>query len=157
MRTFALALLALCLLLLAASLAMAEKPSVCFADAEGVRRHSPESWPSWTKRMEGHKGEKCWFAGKKGTPKYEGRTEAPPIRDIAVWNGGGNDIAIGARNARKDLAIPLPRPRVAHASIQESAPVPLSEIDRPFDALMRARELSPKGRIEAGFEGVGWK
>jgi hypothetical protein len=34
--------------------------------------------------------------------------------------------------------------------------VPLSEIDR-WEALMRARELSPKGRVEAGFNDAGWK
>jgi hypothetical protein len=54
-------------------------------------------------------------------------------------------------------AIPLPRPRLASVSIQESASAPLSEIDRLWEALMRARELSPKGRIEAGFNDAGWK
>jgi hypothetical protein len=34
---------------------------VCFADKYGVRRHSPDAWPSWTKSMPNHKGDKCWY------------------------------------------------------------------------------------------------
>lgn len=51
----------------------------CVADAEGIRHLYPGSWPSWTTRMEGHKGEKCWFPAsskgdKKWDPKYEDKT-----------------------------------------------------------------------------------
>src|SRR5258708_7133664 len=33
----------------------------CFADAYGVWRHTPGSWAGWTRQMEGHVGEKCYY------------------------------------------------------------------------------------------------
>jgi hypothetical protein len=42
-----------------------EDAPVCFADAYGVRRHSPKSWPQYTLRMAGHKGERCWYPGQR--------------------------------------------------------------------------------------------
>jgi len=66
-------LIILAILLIVPTQAQAEKSDqgeqVCFADAYGVRRHSPEAWPSWTLRMPGHAGEKCWFASSRGAVK----------------------------------------------------------------------------------------
>src|ERR1700720_2901900 len=35
--------------------------SACLRSAESVKHAFPHSWPSWTKRESGHKGERCWF------------------------------------------------------------------------------------------------
>lgn len=44
---------------------------VCFADAYGVHRHSPDAWPSWTYNMPGHKGQKCWYPSKRKVHSIE--------------------------------------------------------------------------------------
>lgn len=38
-----------------------DQEPVCFADKYGVRRHSPDAWPAWTRNMPGHRHEKCWY------------------------------------------------------------------------------------------------
>jgi len=35
--------------------------STCFASASAVRQDHPEAWPSWTLRVLGHEGTKCWY------------------------------------------------------------------------------------------------
>jgi hypothetical protein len=35
--------------------------SVCLRSETAVKHAFPHSWPSWTKRESGHKGERCWF------------------------------------------------------------------------------------------------
>ena len=62
MKHLGIALSALVAMTTNAKATPAERPDqVCFADSEGVRRHSPGAYPSWTFRMNGHKHEKCWF------------------------------------------------------------------------------------------------
>lgn len=51
--------------LIACVLVTCARADVCFADADGVRRHSPGAWPSYTLRMPGHKGGKCWYPTTK--------------------------------------------------------------------------------------------
>ncbi len=37
------------------------RDQTCFADAYGVWRHTPGSWAGWTRQMDGHVGEKCYY------------------------------------------------------------------------------------------------
>jgi hypothetical protein len=46
---------------LAASLGDVNASSQCLPSAEAVRQQYPGSWASWTTRVAGHKGERCWF------------------------------------------------------------------------------------------------
>ncbi len=94
MRLFALALLALCLNLLAASLVAAAP--VCFADSQGVKRHSPNAWPIWTKRMEGHKGEKCWIPSTKASRSWKANTISPSSKNA------GAQTSISSTNDRQN-------------------------------------------------------
>src|SRR5713226_8429785 len=48
----------------------ATNDQVCFADAYGVSRHSPGSYPSYTYLMPGHKNQKCWFPATKDDKKW---------------------------------------------------------------------------------------
>ena len=63
-------------------LANASHAETCFADAYGVRRHSPDAWPSWTLRMPGHEGEKCWYPTAKD--KRHVRFEKTTGTDAAI-------------------------------------------------------------------------
>src|SRR5258708_10552059 len=64
--------------------------SACFADAEGVRHHSPDAWVSWTYQMKGHIGEKCYFpttkSNKKWNPKMDldSRTDSGAAASVPI-------------------------------------------------------------------------
>jgi hypothetical protein len=38
----------------------------CFSSLEAVRKADPGAWPSWTLRMPGHEGTRCWYPGTRG-------------------------------------------------------------------------------------------
>ncbi len=155
MRTFA---LALCLLLLAASLWLGAglfvvlaltdpaHAATCFADAQGVRHVNPQAWPSWTRRMEGHRGEKCWIATKVRSAS----TDAPESQ--------GKQGTERRVERRRPLAphghIPVPRPRLTDASIPDPAPEASFETDRLQEALRRAGQ---RLNFEERFNAAGGK
>lgn len=70
MRKTSLVIIASLLMPTVVQAAQQEDGHVCFADAYGVKRHTPESHPSWTYRMPGHEGEKCWFPATKDNKKW---------------------------------------------------------------------------------------
>lgn len=80
----------------------ASSDDVCFADAYGVRRHSPDAWPSWTYQMPGHKGERCYFPTTK--EKRHSRI-AQKVEHLTLTQGVGSSNLSAA-------AIPLPKPRL---------------------------------------------
>src|SRR5258706_5509123 len=74
----------------------AKTDAVCFADAEGVNRHSPGAWVSWTYQMKGHIGEKCYF---------------PTTKNVKKWNPNvDKDSGVGSSKLPAAVLIPLPRP-----------------------------------------------
>ena len=56
--------------LVACALVTCARAGTCFADAEGVWRHGAGAHASWTLRMPGHKGERCYFAAAKGDLRW---------------------------------------------------------------------------------------
>jgi hypothetical protein len=54
--------------------------SQCLHSAASVREEHPGAWPSWTMRMAGHKGAKCWYPA---TREARHRHDAEP-REIAT-------------------------------------------------------------------------
>src|SRR5882672_12317428 len=63
----------------------------CYHSAPAVRADHPGAWPSWSRQLAGHVGEKCYFAserkvvhanlmkaGKHNTPSYTA-TPAPSV------------------------------------------------------------------------------
>jgi hypothetical protein len=100
------------LLLLAAILLIPTqaKASICFADAEGVRRHSPDAWVSWTRQMPGHKGDKCYFPTTKVERQWKGTITPAPIHLDPV----NPSVFINE--------VPLPKSRLGYAQVtKESA------------------------------------
>jgi hypothetical protein len=71
--------------------------AACLPSAAAVRAEHPGAYPMWTEHMEGHQGERCWFAGHDSA-----RPE--PAR-----------------------AVPLPRPREGHREITEGDSLRLLE------------------------------
>src|SRR5258706_3211449 len=78
----------------------ADADAVCFADAYGVRRHSPDAWVSWTYQMKGHIGEKCYYPTTKG--KRYSRL-AQPAEHLTLTQG------VGSSNLPAAASIPLPK------------------------------------------------
>lgn len=78
----------------------ASSDDVCFADAYGVRRHSPDAWPSWTYQMPGHKGEKCYFP----VTKRHSHMAQPEAQRFLIPKVLGSNPSVAA--------IPLPKPRL---------------------------------------------
>lgn len=39
--------------------------NLCYADAYGVHKSHPGSWAGWTRHMNGHAGEKCYYPTTK--------------------------------------------------------------------------------------------
>lgn len=91
---------------------------VCFADAYGVRRHSPDAWPSWTYRMSGHKGERCYYASTKGNAHRHSRIAqlASERRTLTAGAPGSNPGAAAKKSITKTQPIfderwaPVPKP-----------------------------------------------
>jgi hypothetical protein len=41
--------------------------SPCLTSASSMRQEHPGAWPSWTLRVRGHEGEKCWYPATHAT------------------------------------------------------------------------------------------
>ena len=92
-------------IVLMAAFSKCSHAAICFADADGVRHHSPGAWPSWTYRMSGHEGEKCYFPTTKGRLEYPGAGRRAHKADDSVSAHRRTAGSIPATGA-----IPLPRP-----------------------------------------------
>src|SRR5882672_4173170 len=79
----------------------AKGEAVCFADAYGVKRHSPDAWVSWTTKMPGHKDEKCYYPTTK--TKAHDHSRIAQLVEHRFLMSGVPDSNSGA-------AAPIPRP-----------------------------------------------
>src|SRR5260221_7132099 len=96
----------------------AKTDAVCFADAEGVNRHSPGAWVSWTFQMKGHIGKKCYF---------------PTTKNAKKWNPN-MDRYSGVPDSNSGVAVLIPLPR----------PSPLYEINTELVFLTPSNLREPK-------------
>lgn len=55
----------------------------CLPSASAVRQNFPDARPSWTMRMPGHEGARCWFAAAPAAPSAPGRPETAQADDTA--------------------------------------------------------------------------
>jgi hypothetical protein len=66
--------------------------SQCLDSAASVREEFPGAWPSWTMRMAGHKGAKCWYPATRESrhrhdaPALEAATKQPRFESIARYD-----------------------------------------------------------------------
>src|SRR5882672_5303611 len=75
--------------------------AVCFADAYGVKRHSPDAWLSWTTKMPVYTGKKCYYQTTKS--KAHNHSRIAQLAEHRFLMSGVPDSNSGA-------AAPIPRP-----------------------------------------------
>ena len=69
----------------------------CYHNAPAVRAANPGAWPSWSQRLPGHAGQRCWFpserkvvhanlmrAGKHTPPSYTTMPTSTPAPSASV-------------------------------------------------------------------------
>jgi hypothetical protein len=74
----------------------------CLGSAASVREEYPGTWPSWTMRMAGHKGAKCWYPATRETrhrhdaPALETATKQQRFESIARYDRPDDDALASA-------------------------------------------------------------
>jgi hypothetical protein len=72
--------------------------SPCLSSASAVRQEYPGAWPSWTLRLRGHDGAKCWYPATRATAHHHdyvrisnkdpiGRGEIRATKERPMQNG----------------------------------------------------------------------
>lgn len=119
---------------------------VCFADADGVRHHSPDKYPSWTYNMPGHKGSKCWFPGERNDKKWHPAVSKQTKVKKEVYEP---KVAVSSVNLTRSLRLesPIEQPLIEKPQpIQAPKVSSLSKID--FDYRFNAAYMSERSTNE---------
>src|SRR5258706_4653177 len=82
----------------------AKTDTACFADAYGVRKHSPDAWVSWTYQMKGHVGQKCYYPTTKDKRYDHSRITQFGLEHLTLTQ------KVPDSNSGAAASIPLPRP-----------------------------------------------
>ena len=115
----------------------AKSETACFADAYGVRRHSPDAWVSWTTKMPGHRGEKCYYPTTKSKAHDHSRiaqfgSEQRPLKAKVL---GSSPSA---------AALPLPHPSPVTQTKEKLVFVTPSHLREPRQRWDELPEWQPK-------------
>ena len=120
----------------------AKSETACFADAYGVRRHSPDAWVSWTFQMKGHIGEKCYYPTTKDKRYDHSR--------IAQFGSEHQTLTLGVGSSNLPAAalIPLPRPSPLYEANTELVFLTPSQLREPRQRWDELPEWQPKPNPE---------
>ena len=115
----------------------AKTDTACFADAYGVRKHSPDAWVSWTYQMKGHIGEKCYYPTTKDKRYDHSRIAQSPAEHLTLTQKVPGSIPGAA-------AIPLPRPSPLYEINTELVFLTPSQLREPRQRWDELPEWQPK-------------
>ncbi len=117
----------------------------CFSDPYGVRKHSPDAYPMWTRRMPGHEGEKCWYPSTKGAAKWNGEgttSSRPRPSNASSWTdglpsawvrsllSGGQRLGYAAESESE--VMPIESRRRSHDTRPRQSPYPSTVVTVPL-------------------------
>src|SRR5882672_6285114 len=113
--------------------------AVCFADAFGVKRHSPDAWVSWTTKMPGYTGKKCYYPTTKSKAHDHSRL-AQPVEHLTLTQGVGGSIP--------PAAAPIPHPSPVTQPNKKLVFVTPSHLREPRQRWDELPEWQPKPNKE---------
>ena len=99
---------------------------VCLPSAAAVRHEQPEAWPSWTLRVRGHEGTKCWYASARDTAHDHRIATMPRGKGTAIVESVESPDSTNRFNARSQseaIRLPLPKPSLLIGDTLAAAPL----------------------------------
>jgi hypothetical protein len=99
---------------------------VCLPSAAAVRHEQPEAWASWTLRVPGHEGTKCWYASARDTAHDHRIATMPRGKGTAIVESVESPDSTNRFNARSQseaIRLPLPKPSLLIGDTLAAAPL----------------------------------
>jgi hypothetical protein len=138
--------------------------SPCLPSASAVRTEYPGAWPSWTLRVRGHEGDKCWYPATRTTAhnhRSNHRYDMAVKKDSVETRKLQSTLERNIRN-RNNLSISfaevsaLDWPLTSSARRIEAAPIPekSSFADR-FNAVVRQNARRPSSVMQIMVDPIG--
>jgi len=130
--------------------------SPCLPSAPAVRQEHPGAWPSWTLRVPGHEGTKCWYPATR-TTAHSHRYEVVPNRASIETRKLQSTLEGSSRNGTSlaetnglDWSPPSGATQIATTPVPEQN----SFADR-FAAVIRVNSSNPSSIIRFMIDPIG--
>jgi hypothetical protein len=130
--------------------------SPCLPSAPAVRQEHPGAWPSWTLRVPGHEGVKCWYAATRTTAHNHRYEMAPNKASIetrelqSTLEGSTRNGTSLAETNGLGWSLPSSATQIATTPVPEKN----SFADR-FAAVIRVNSSSPSSIIRFMINPIG--